>query len=221
MAEPVVTEEDRAAVNAAVSEAEKGTAAEIVAVLASASDAYERAEDLAGLWGALGLVAAAWWRFQGVREEEWAGHRPVLDLVAVLVLFAAGFILGIAAARLVPGLKRLCAPRRVLAGRVLAAARESFVRFHVHRTKEATGIVIYVSLFERMAAVVADDRALAALEGGAIEEIRDLVLQGVRAGRIAEGFSAGIRRAGEILARRLPIRPGDVNELPNELRILG
>jgi uncharacterized membrane protein len=37
----------------------------------------------------------------------------------------------------------------------------------------------------------------------------------VRQGRIADGFLEAINACTRVLAERLPLRPGDIDELPN------
>jgi len=214
---------DRAAVHEAVVEAEKRTAGEIVPVVATASDAYERAEDTFGLWTALLLLAVAWLLFQGVgpSEEDWSvGWSLRLGLLPVLAIVTGGWILGILLARGVPAFKRAAATRGALEARVIEAAEDAFRAFHVRGTKAATGIVIYVSLFERIVCVRGDEAISAKVDPSAWREICDGLARAIREGRARDGLVEAIRRSGDLLQKHFPAQAGDVNELTNDLRII-
>lgn len=222
VASTLFPEDDRKAISAAVGEAEKKTSAEIVPVVASASDRYERAEDLAGLASALVAVAAAWTQFGGLRPSaDWDGEpHPMLHLAIVLAVFAAGWIAGVLAAKAVPWVKRLTASRRAMATRVLQAAHHSFNALHAHKTAGGTGVVIFVSLFERRVCVWADKAVSAKIPESEWKGITEQMIRSLRDGKPREGFVEAIRKTGELLAKHFPVQPGDVNELSNELRIL-
>jgi len=223
VASQLFPEADRAAISAAVAEAEKRTSGEIVPVVASESDRYDRAEDLFGLLLAAVAVSAAWFGLQGVRPsgEDWTSRWiPALGLLEVLLVFGGAWIVGVAVADRVPAIRRWMAGRWLMRPRVEAAAEEAFGRFHVRRTRASTGIVLYVSLFERMV-VVKGDRAIA--EKVAPEEwknVCDGLVRAMREGRAREGFVEAIRKCGDLLAKHFPVQSADVDELTNELRVL-
>jgi putative membrane protein len=104
--------------------------------------------------------------------------------------------------------------------RVDAAAAEAFERLHARRTKGATGIVIYVSLFERRVAIRADRAVSEKVPPDAWKEICSGMTRALGEGRPRDGFVEAIRKCGDLLARHFPVRPGDENELTNELRVL-
>lgn len=217
------TAQDREEISKAVAAAEKGTAGEIVPVVANASDRYERAEDTFGIWLAILAVTVAWVVDQGVRqvEEDWTTRWELaLKLAPILVLFVAGWIVGVRLAARFPLLKRLAASRRLMRIRVEERAEDSFRMFHVRRTKAATGIVIYVSLFERMVCVRADRAIAEKVDPSEWRAVCEGMMRAMREGRHREGFVEAIRKSGELLAKHFPIMPGDVNELPNQLRII-
>ena len=214
---------DRAAVHEAVIQAEKRTAGEIVPVVATASDDYERAEDTFGLWTALLLLTGAWLLFQGVgrSDEDWsAGWSLRLGLLPTLAIVTGGWILGILAARRIPAFKRAAATRGAMEARVVEAAEDAFRAFHVRGTKAATGIVIYVSLFERIVCVRGDAAISEKVGEDAWREICDGLTRALGDGRARDGLVEAIRRSGELLEKHFPARPGDVDELTNDLRII-
>ncbi len=220
VASKLFSEDDRKAISAAVAEAEKKTSAEIVPVVATTSDRYERAEDLVGLGTALVAVAVAWTQFQRL-PTDWDGRPEMtLHLALVLALFAGGWALGVVLAKGIPALKRLAISRKTALARVLIAAHHAFESLHADQTAGATGVVVFVSLFERRVCVWADRRISEKIPEAAWKDACETLARGLRAGKAREGFVEAIRKLGDVLAASFPIQPQDVNELSNELRIL-
>ena len=222
VASKLLSEEDRKAVSAAVAAAEKRTAGEIVPVVATTSDRYERAEDLVGLVTALAAVAATWTQFQRLKPSpEWNGDPELaIHLPYVLAIFVGGWALGLLLARLIPALKRLAVSRKSMLARVLVAAHHSFDSLHVRGTKGATGVVIYVSLFERRVCVWADRSVSEKIPEAEWKEACEILTKSLGEGKAKEGFVEAIRRIGDVLAKHFPVQANDTNELSNELRVL-
>jgi uncharacterized membrane protein len=69
--------------------------------------------------------------------------------------------------------------------------------------------------------VVLGDSALASVLGAEdYAAIRDVLLEGLRRGRIEEALTAAVRKAGELLSAKLPRAADDRPEIPDTLRIL-
>lgn len=222
VASKLLSEEDRKAVSAAVAEAEKKTSGEIVPVIATTSDRYERAEDLVALGTALLAVTATWTQFQRLKPSpDWNGDPELaIHLPYVLAIFVGGWAVGLLLARLLPWLKRLGVSRKSMRTRVLIAAHHAFDALHVRGTKGATGVVIYVSLFERVVCVWADRSVSASIPEAEWKEACEILTKSLRKGMAKEGFVDAIHRIGAVLAKHLPVQSNDTNELSNELRVL-
>jgi len=217
------TDADRATVTGAVAEAERRTSGEIVPVVATASENYERAEGLGGIATALAAVALAWRAFQDVTavQGDWASGWDIrLGLAWILGIFAGGYVLGSLGVRAVPALKRMLVGRGRMRAEVTRAAAGAFERCHARGTKSATGVVIYVSLFEHMVAVLGDRAISEKVTDADWQQVCDTVVRGMRAGRPAEGLAEGIAQCGDLLAKHFPVDKGDVNELTNDLRLI-
>jgi len=220
-ASTLFSRQEHEAIEAAVTEAERETSGEIVPVVATVSGRYDRAEDLFGLLLGLVALAIAWLAFQGSVETPWSGvHAPSLGLLASVLIVLAGFIAGAALATRFPVLRLPFIPRAEMREEVERRALEAFQRNRIRTTAGGTGILIYVSLYERMVRVVGDDAIAARLSQSHWEAICDLVVHGMKNGRAAEGLAQAIRKGGELLADHFPIQADDVNELPNELVLL-
>jgi putative membrane protein len=215
--------EEKERINRAVAEAEKHTSGEIVPVVATVSGRYDRAEDIAGLLFGLAALILFWLLFQRVvpGEGDWAlGYRLTLGLPWLVLVIVAGFIIGAALASRVAWLRRPLVSEEELRQEVEWAARQAFARFRVGRTVAGTGILIYVSLFERMVYVLGDEPIAAKLDQTTWNEIRDTIIVGIRERRAADAFCQAIARCGELLGKHFPYKAGDINEVGNELRVV-
>jgi putative membrane protein len=215
--------EEKKLIEAAIDEAEQKTAGEIVPVVATSSGRYDRGEDLFGLVCALATLAATWWFVQDVEvtEAEWAAsHTIALGLLPVLAIVVLAFLLGAVVATFVPALRLPFISRGEMEEEVERSAAAAFQRFRVRGTAAGTGILIYVSLYEHMVRVVGDDAVNARVTQADWDAVCGLAVDGLRAGRGAQGLASAIRKAGELLSRHFPLQADDRNELHNELHLL-
>ena len=217
------TDEDKQAIKDAVAQAESTTSGEIVPVVATRSGRYDRAEDIFGIILALIAVAVAWLLFQQARPAagDWeSGPTLTMGLWVVLLTFAVAFVVGASLSTLVPALARPFVGKQELQEEVLRSAQQAFFEFRIRGTEGSTGILIYVSLFERMVWVIGDHAISEKLTQPDWDEVKDLVIEGLRNGKPTQGMCSAIARCGELLAAHFPIAPGDVNELSNELKLI-
>ncbi len=210
-------------VSEAVREAEAATSGEIVTVLADRSDGYT---DIALLWSAalsftaMSLFAAVprpfldlWDGLAGGWGHEWTnGEIASMTIALGLLTFVLSW-----AVQLWQPVKWLLVPDPVEFARVHDAAVRHFKVGAERRTTGHTGVLIYLSMSEHRAEIVADD-AIATLVPAEVwgEAMADM-LDEIKAGRIAEGLAVGVRDVGFVLAQHFPRGEGDVNELPDRL----
>ena len=199
---------------AAVREAEKITAGEIVPYVVGRSDHYESAEWRAGFlcWCAaflaLSLIpraAGAWMRFDALT-------------LAALSLLAWGT--GMLLVRTVPPLTRLFAGKHLMARRVEQRAAEAFISEEVFATPRRTGILIFLSLLERRVLVIGDAGINSRVAAGAWDDIIRGVVTAVGSGHPADGLVEAIRACGALLAGHGVAREAaDADVLPDGLRL--
>ena len=170
--------------------------------------AFWTASTLGALVG--GVVAAlvhwAW--------DLWAG--PVALWIALPP--ATGAALGWLATLGSPALRRFLVPPDVMAERVRQRAFQAFVEEEVFRTRDRSGILIFVSLFEHHVVVHADRGLDGVVTPGEWEEVVAAIAASMRDGRPGPALADGIRRCAG-LASRLTRRPDDRDELPGQLRL--
>ena len=111
-------------------------------------------------------------------------------------------------------------PRSIKRARAHRARVEQFLAHGLHTTEARTGVLVFVSLAERYAEIVADAGIAAKVEQRVWNETIARLLAETRAGRLADGLVGAIERAGAVLAAHFPPRPATANELPNELILL-
>lgn len=203
----------RSLIENAVARVEKATSAEIVCAIATESGRYDRAESLLGLSMAILLLAVADLLFDSSADQGWsAGQGMVLGVQSAVV--AAGFMLGSWLASTVHALRRPLVPARELAEEVARAADHVFALAAVGMTSGRTGVLVYVSLFERRVVVLADKRTYDVLGAEGVVALRDLALERLRGGDVAGAFTAAVEAAGERLKTRLP---ADAAANPDEI----
>jgi putative membrane protein len=201
-----VSETDRERVRTAIAAAEAGTSGEIYAVVARQSDDYAV---IPIVWATLAaLVAPA----------------PLLLMtnLAASVIYAVqlGVFVVLAVVLSIPAIKPLVIPEVVRRRRTRAMAVEMFLAHGLHTTEARTGVLIFVSLAERRAEIVADSGIAVRVEQATWDHAMAQLIAEIRAGRLGDGLVAAIGATGEELARHFPPHPRNRDELPNELVIL-
>lgn len=216
-----LTAEDLQRVNEAVAAAEAKTSAEIVPVVAAVSGRYDRPEDIVGVWTSIAALALAWWLLpEHARPGDWGALPAWAYLLILMLSVVAGFVVGAVIGAHVDWLRHLFAPAQQMRDEVLLQSRQVFFDSRVHHTAGRTGLLIYVSLFERMAAIVADEAVVEKLGQPALNELRDHLTAALAKQRLGDAICDTIAAAGARLAGVLPRAEGDVNELPDALVML-
>jgi putative membrane protein len=204
--------EERERVTRCVQEVEKHSSGEIVPVIASSSYGYPAATLLGALL--IGVVVSGALTAVDMLLKPWGTLSP-LDMWVFPAAFAVCFLVFHELIHGVPALKRFFAGHPQMDAQVLEAALAAFYRHHLADTRDRTGILIYVSVFERRAAVLADEGINAKVPTDSWRQVVDLVVKGIRDGRRAEGLCSAIARCGELITAKFPIRAGDKDELRN------
>jgi putative membrane protein len=161
-ASDLFNEQQRKQVEQTVVEAEAKTSCEIVPVVATVSGRYDRPEDMIGLWLAVIAAVAVWLTFPRPASESgsWDGMPVYVGVFAMVAGVVVAFIVGAVAGSRIGWLRRLFTPRQQMLEEVTSRAREIFFDKRVHHTAGATGLLIYVSLFEHRAVVLGDQELL-------------------------------------------------------------
>ena len=201
--------EAHARIAATIREAETRTSGEIYCVLARSSDSYFYPAlaflSVALLAASLGVALAL--------EYLWLGIRLPLFVTAQILAFGAAAAL----LWLVPGLRLRLVPRRLRYRRAHDNAMKQFLARNVHVTSARTGVLIFVSLAERYAEIVADSGINSRVPQATWNAIVGELVEHARGNRLADGFVAAVSAVSNILEEHFPVVPGDKNELDDHL----
>lgn len=224
MAKPFhLTPAEHERVSAAVAAAEGRSAGEIVTIVTERSDGYA---DIALAWAGFAALTALTFfsvftdftlgvydRVLGDWGREWT-HQGIATLAASMAI--AKFI-AVILLQFWPPLKWLLIPRFIKAARARARAITCFKVGAERRTHGRTGILIYVSLREHHAEILADAAIAAKVSPEVWGDAMAALLAGIRAGDLAAGLVGAVERVGAVLAEHFPRAADDQNELPDRV----
>ncbi|ACA20638.1 protein of unknown function DUF477 [Methylobacterium sp. 4-46] len=196
-----------ARIAAAVARAEAGTSAEIVVMVSARAGRYRSLVLTAALLAGLLLPWAL------LLLTPWSAGR--------ILLTQAGAVALILALSLSERLHLALVPRSLRRARVREAALFAFRSRGLTRTRGRTGLLLFLSLAERHAEIVADEGLLARIGPQAWTDLLADLAASLRRGEAEAGLVAILARLGERLAAAAPAGPGDPDELPNRVILDG
>jgi len=197
-------EEDR--ISDAITVAERRTSGEIVAVVTEQSESYLY---VPFLWAALAALIVPWplVHFTWMRVQD----IYLIQLLVFLVLLALLWAKRVRTSLIPKSVRKEHAHRR---------AMQQFLVQNLHTTRGRTGILIFVSVAERHAEILADTGIDAKVPPGTWQDTVDRLSADIGDGRAVEGFVHAIETCGAHLARHFPPGSDDPNELPDHLIVL-
>ncbi len=218
-----VSAADHDVVTVAVAAAEAHTSGEIVTVVAGQSNDYD---DVALVWASVVAFIAmsafvlfpefyrglydrltGGWGYE-LTANEWLG---TVIAIGVLKWIAMWLIL------LWRPLRMALTPRAIKAQRVRARAVDLFKVGTEAKTLGRTGVLLYLSLKEHRADIVADEAIAAKVSPDVWGDAMAALIERVRAGQPGEGMAAAVTQMGVVLAQHFPRGSENPNELPDRL----
>lgn len=207
------SEADLEAIRRATAAAERSTSGEIVPYVVERIDDHAEARWRAATIGALvaALAAGAVHALVGY----WSGHGVAWITLPVLAGAGLGYLIGGAGP-----VARWLMPADALDLMALRRAEAAFLEEEVWRTRDRTGILVFLALFEHRAVILADQGIHRAVPPGLWQELVAMLVEGVAAGEAAPALERTVRRCGEILdEHRVERRPDDLDELDDRPRV--
>ena len=185
-----ISNEDQDRIAGAIRSAEAKTSGEIVCVLAQTSS---HATALPVLIAAVVALVLPWLLMMFTALTV---HRILLLQVLTFLVVLIPLCM--------PRLRVALLPRR--ARRIVAhhAAMEQFISRGIGRGKDHAGVLIFVSLAERYARIIADDEIAARVHQSEWQAAVDALIAHMRDGRIADGYITAIEVCGSHLAKHFP-----------------
>ncbi len=218
-----VSEMDHLLVTAAVADAEHHTSGEIVTIVTDLSDDYG---DIGLAWAtmvaflALSIVAFAPAFFLGLVDRflgDWGHVWLPSEYLALIFLFMGTKWLATWLLMKWMPLRLFLTPKHVKQSRVRARAIDLFKVGTESKTLGRTGVLLYVSLREHRAEIVADEAISGKVSAEVWGDAMLALIREIRAGRPGEGMAQAVQQMGIVLALHFPKGSENPNELPDRL----
>lgn len=208
------TEQDFERIKVAVKNAESKISGEIVPVFVEQSGYYTIANYRAAMISA-SLV------FVGIilldsYYQAWSLYEPMFIFLAIVL----GGIIGAAVPHFLTPTKRWFLSQKHMDESTRKKAENAFLQEEVFNTRHRTGIMIFISFFEREVIVMADRGISKVVDQKEWDKMVRTITDNIRKGKLVAGMEAAIQRCGEILLEKGFVQdPDDINELRDDLRI--
>jgi putative membrane protein len=192
----------------AVSKAEQGTSGEIVPVI------VQRSVHLSPII----LLLLMTFLFMASPLRAWYENTVYEATWSWVLLVIPFFYLSVYLSRFL-WLKKLLLGSHTVEKTLLQRAELEFYRAKVNSTDLHTGILLFLSLEERKAIVLADEGIAAQLSPSIWDDVIQLILQGAKQNQLTKGFVEAILKCGELLKSYFPLEGENKNELSDRLII--
>ncbi len=214
--------DDHLRLSQAVRSAEADTSGEIVTIIADRSDAYHDVglhyAILAMLFVPVLFAVQPQWPDAILRlvTSGWGEREMPALYVLIFFLMVTVFLIVRYTLAIMP-LRLALTPKATRRRRVRRRAIDLFKVGTEKRTTGRTGILVYLSMGERMAEIVADEAIYTRVPDTEWGDAMAAMIEQVAAGRVTDGMIAAVQKVGTILSANLPRDADDRNELPDRV----
>lgn len=201
--------EEHDEISAAIHSAEQTTSGEIYAVFTRESDTYFFTSCF--VWTLTVFIAAilvAFWL-------HWSWHDVPLHYFGAGMLLV--YLVGLFYLSILPGLRLAMTPASLKKRICHNNAVKQFLAQNVHRTSNRTAILLFVSLAEHYAEVIADTAIAEKVSQSTWDSMIRRMIQQAQKGELSAAYVEAINHAGTILASHFPPSEGSLNELPDHI----
>lgn len=224
----LLNSDDHRRIAQAVGAAEATTRGEIVCVVTDEAARYAEVPLAWAAAGALGLpilglaimatagqfdYAFGGWAAANVA----AAHAAVLTALTGYAVVQCLLFVAIMVFVSIPPIRRWLTPPSLKRAHVRARAMEQFFARNLDKTRERSGVLIFVSLKDRHAQVLADTGISGKVPPAAWDEVIGELVRGVKANKPADGFVGAIAMCGRLLSTHFPAGAENPNELANTI----
>lgn len=203
LADKFLTDAEKENIRNAVKEVEKITSGEIVPMVVSASYSYPLSNFIGAF--SIGMIIALITVLILKNDHLWL----------FLSVYMAGFIIIHELIKYILPLKKLFISDKEIKAEVEEAAVNAFYKNDLYKTRDKTGVLIYISVFERKVWVLADKGINSKVDAETWSEIVSIIVSGIKEKKQGEAIVKAIGRTGQILSKHFPCKKDDTNELTN------
>jgi putative membrane protein len=199
------TTEEKERIRRATVDTESRTVGEIAVAVIDHSSPYLESEVIGGMFvsGIVSLVLTVVLFHSSI----WS----YIPLSFVLFFPARHFF------RKMPAAKRIFTGRARRERAVRERALKAFYERGLYKTKHNTGVLFFLSLFERKVWVLADKGIHGKIHQNTLNGFANGVSKGIAAGRACDALVEAIHGMGDILAEHYPVTADDTDELTDEV----
>jgi putative membrane protein len=201
-----ISNEDQERITKAIRSAEERTSGEIVCVLARVSS---HATVFPVFIAAMVALATPWMLVIFTAM-------PVLRILSVQVILFVVLLTLLC----IPAGRVALVPRRARRAIAYRVAMEQFISRGIARNVDRCGILIFVSLAERYARIIADDEIAKRVPQSRWQAAVDALIAHAREDHIADGFISAIELCGKELAQHFPPTHDSRGKLPDRLYVI-
>lgn len=199
------SESEKQQISILVGKAESETSGEIAVMVVDGSDSYREAEIL----GALLLSA-----FIALVVAVSLHHVTIWSYIPAVMLFwfPARYLM-----RGFPRFKLALAGKKRLAEAVRERAIRAFFEKQLYRTRDETGILIFISILEHKVWILGDRGINKRIDPQFWMALAGQLAGNIREGHAFDGLCTVIGKLGRVLNEHFPKAADDTNELPDEM----
>lgn len=204
-AEAFFSVEEQERIRKAIVDVEAHTSGEVATMVVDRSESYREAEILGAVLvaGLLALIVAVLFH-----------HITIWSYVPmVFVLFLPAWLL----IRHIPRMGLPFVARRRIEEAVQERAFRAFFEKGLHRTRDETGILIFISLLEHKVWILGDRGINEKIDPESWQALAQQVAEGIKANDASEALIRVIAQCGEELRKHFPRKSDDTDELSNLL----
>ena len=204
-------DQDIALVDQAIASAEKKTSAEIVVVIANQSTSRQHLPVFGALVGAVTVLVLEPMLLASPFTQNFLGLLPWWGVTVIGAAVGAGL-------SLVAGVARFLIPNSVEIRDVHRSSVLAFQNFGLRRTKDSSGVLIFVSLFEHRVEILGDEAVASKVDQEFWTRHCEAVANAARQGRLAKGIADAVQSMTGRLSEIIPPSSQNSDELCNRVR---
>lgn len=199
----MMSDADKARVVEAIRIVETQTSGEIFCVIAHASSGYR-------------LVPIAWAALLALIVPLPLIYLTKLPVGVIYLVQLATFAVAVAVMS-IPAIRFRIVPQRAMNERAHIEAMRQFLAHGMHLTAQRTGVLIFVSVAEHYAEIIADEGIHSKVTPAVWQDAIEAAIAAIRDDRLGDGLVTAVERCGAVLSAQFP--PGAINhdELPNKV----
>ncbi len=208
------SEEDLRRIEAAVNASETGTSGEIVPVFVEQAGVYPEVAPKSALMGAFAsLIGFLIW---DLFMPGWGTHDPAWIALVLLLGSSLFWIM----AMILPGFRRFLIGKEARSRHAFLRSDQWFLKEEVFKTRQRTGIMIFVARFEHKVIIKADKGISQLVAQEEWQHIVNDLVVAIKANNQAIGMINAIEACANLLrAKGIEALPDDTDELSNKLRM--